>query len=131
MDDFRIPRNRTEALAALSIRRGTDQHRRVSWHHFRTRSHDHHYDINVKEGNSLHIDVYSGLPFLEVRSGHVTVGFHSSWGNSITIHEGASAHVIVPDFDTKVTITNEGGTFSFEAPEKNRVYYPGKYSPLV
>jgi hypothetical protein len=128
-DDYRRPSTQSEAKAALNIRRGTGQNRSVDWHHFKSRARIlGGYDINVKPGNTLHITVWSGIPFLHVRSGHVTVDFRSRWGNSITIHEGASAHVVVPSPDTKVTITNEGGEYTMDIPEgKNRVYYPGKY----
>jgi hypothetical protein len=149
-DDYPQPRNRKEALAAFNNWRGTGIDRMVDWHYFKTRTRDlaslrrlteepteaqlaaafGRYDINVKPGNTLKITVYSGIPFLHVRSGHVEVKFLSSWGNSITIHEGASAHVVVPYSDTKVTITNEGGEWTMDVPAKNRVYYPGKYPPL-
>lgn len=124
----RRPRNHTEAVAALQIRRGTGEDRRVVWNYFRTRASNGHYDIHVKPGNTLHVTVWSGLPFLEVRSGHVTVEFRSSWGNSIIIHEGASAHVVVPWADTKVTIANQGGEYTMDIPGgTNRVYWPEKY----
>lgn len=131
-EDFRIVRNAAEAKSALSMRRGTGKNRRVIWYSFRTRSVTDRWDINVKAGNTLHLTVYSGLPFLHVQSGHVTIEFRSSWGNSVTVHEGASAHVIVPSAATKVTINVEpGGSYTMDIPEgKNRVYYPEKYPPL-
>lgn len=145
-NDFRIPRNKAEALSALSMRR-TGPDRRVAWYSFDIRErkrgltfaeqaalhHENtHWDINVKPGNNLYVTVYSGIPFLQVRSGHVTIEFRSPWGNSVTVHDGASAHVIVPDADTKVTITVEaGGSYTMDIPEgKNRVYYPDKYPRL-
>jgi hypothetical protein len=122
MDDYRQPRNKTEATAALNIRRGSGVDRCVDWHHFKSRDIFDHHDVNVKPGNTLHITVYSGIPRLHVRSGHVEIKFRSSWGNSVTIHEGASAHIVVPHPDTKVTINNEGGEYTMDIPEgKNRV----------
>jgi len=121
---YRQPHNHNQAVAALNIRRSIGVDRRVDWHYFETRPPrvSQRYDINVKDGNNLHLTVWSGIPFLHVRSGHVTVDFRSRWGNSITIHEGASAHVVVPSADTKVTIHNEGGTLTMDVPEgKNRV----------
>lgn len=125
-DDYRQPRNRTDAQAALSIRRCTGQDRRVDWHHFKSRTD--HWDIHVKAGNTLHLTVHSGIPFLHVRSGHVTIEFRSRWGNSVTVHEGASVHVVVPSRDTKAHINVEGGTYTMDIPEgKHRVWYPEKY----
>lgn len=131
-ETHRMPRNSSEARAALSIKRGTGEHRSVAWYSFKTRNGtSNHYPINVKPGNELTVYVYSGLPFLEVESGHVTVVFHSRWGNSLTIHPGASAHVIVPSADTKVTISGDETGLTMELPEgEHRVYYPGKYPPL-
>jgi hypothetical protein len=83
-ETFRMPRTHDEAQRALSMRRVTGEQRTVAWHHFTTRRMaEHrrdrlgrdHYLINVKPGNELTVHVYSGLPFLEVESGHVTVVF--------------------------------------------------------
>lgn len=130
---IRIPRNRAEGMSALTMRRGAE-HRLVKWHYHRPRTaatadaYQHGpYDIHVKEPNTLHVEVWSGIPHLHVRSGQVTVTFHSAWGNVITVHEGAHAHIVVPNSDTKVTVLIEGGTYSLDVPEENRVRWPGKY----
>lgn len=123
MENYRQPRNHTEAVPALNIRQGQGQDRMIDWHYFNSRRNSGHYDINVKPGNTMHLTVWSGLPFLHVRSGHVTVVFRSTWGNSLTIHEGASAHIVVPNADTKVTVADEGGDYTLDVPEgKNRVH---------
>lgn len=128
------PRTRSEGVRALRIQRGTGEHRTVIWNHINTRiSHmdgGHRYEIKVKEGNELLVKVYSGIPSLTVvpggpvSSGKVTVEFSSVWGNSLTIAEGAEAHVIVPQHrygsPYKVTINNHG-TVTIDAPEENRV----------
>lgn len=133
METHRMPRTIDEARRALSIKRGTGEKRVVSWHWFKTRARQDRYPINVKPGNELTINVYSGLPPLVVESGHVTVVFRSIWGNSLTIQPGASAHVVVPSVDTKVTISGDvkGLTMDLPEGEQHRVYYPGKYPSLI
>lgn len=125
---IRLPRTRAQGVAALSMRRGAE-HRLVKWHYHRARTfvaaraYSAPYDIHVKSPNTLHIEVWSGIPNLHVRSGHVTVTFHSTWGNVITVHEGASAHIVVPSRGTKVTIRNDGGAYTLNIPEgHNRVF---------
>lgn len=129
MDTYRQPHSRAEAISALSVRRFNGENRWVDWSSFPCRSNARDYDIRVKPANTLHLAVWSGIPDLHVRSGHVTVVFRSCWGNVITVHAGASAHVVVPFADTKVTIRVEhGGTYTMDIPEgENRVYWPGKY----
>lgn len=125
---FYTPRTLAEARRALSMRRVTGEHRTVSWHHFRTRSVIHEYPINVKPGNQLDLTVWSGIPFLRIESGSVTVTFRSSLGNSLTMAPGAGAHVIVPSADTKVTITGDTTNLTLDIPSgKHRVYWPDKY----
>jgi len=77
----------------------------------------------------------SGLPRLKVMPGsHITVVFRSAWGNSLEIMPGGSAHVIVPDPDTKVTISGDESKLTMSvaknAEGKDRTYYPSKYPPL-
>lgn len=121
--ESRHPRTRQEGLSALSLRRGTGVQREVSWHHIKYRNRSgsllDHYPVNVSDDNTLLIRVWSGIPKLIVESGHATIEFWSSWGNSLTVRPGASAHVIT-DEHTKVTVENEG-TLTVDAPAKNRV----------
>lgn len=135
METYRQPRNTTEARSALSLRRGTGEHRTVVWHYFKTPRRANlargEFSINVKDGNQLDLNVYSGIPFLTVESGHVNVKFMSDWGNSLTIMPGTSARVEVPYGDTKVTIHNEGGDLELIAPEKNRVFVSDVRIPLT
>lgn len=122
-NDERRPRTHSEGLAALSAKRkGIRRH--VSWDHIKTREVSAKYPINITDGNLLVIEVWSGIPCLVVESGHVEIKFFSSWGNSLDIKPGASARVIVPYGDTKVTIDN-AGSLKVEAPEQNRVRVHG------
>src|SRR5882757_6253424 len=95
-DSYVQPRTRKEGLSAITMRRSTGESRVVVWGHIKTRAVNDTYPINVKQGSSLLIRVFSGIPRFIVESGHVTVEFCSTWGNSLTIRPGASAHVIVP-----------------------------------
>lgn len=121
--EYREPLTHQEGLSALKLRRGKGIVRRVHWNHIKTRQAFPEYPINVGPDNTLYIVVWSGIPKLIVESGHVEIRFLSSWGNSLDIREGASAHVVT-DSRTKVTIDNSG-TLTIDAPEKNRIYASG------
>lgn len=120
MSDIRVPGNLADARAALSMKRAGLPPRIVRWEHVDTREARPKYLINVADGNELTVLVDSGIPSLVVESGHVKIEFRSSWGNSLEISSGASAHVIVPWADTKVTIDN-AGELRLQAPPTNRV----------
>ncbi|MFV8246789.1 MULTISPECIES: hypothetical protein [Mycobacteriaceae] len=124
--DCRKPATHREGMSALNLRRGTGIRRRVDWNHIKTRDVSPEYPINVTPGNALTIVVWSGIPRLIVESGHVTIDFRSSWGNSLKVRPAASAHVLT-DGHSKVTIDNEG-SLHVDAPEENRVrvYGPGQ-----
>ncbi|OHU47143.1 hypothetical protein BKG82_26150 [Mycobacteroides chelonae] len=120
-DDVRTPTNVNDARAALSMKRSGLAPRIVQWRHFDTRETNPAFPINVAAGNNLTIHVHSGLPSLILETGTVTVIFESRWGNGLTIQPGASARVVVPSLDTKVTLRNEGD-LSLEVPSgKNRI----------
>ncbi|QDH91694.1 hypothetical protein SEA_PHRAPPUCCINO_16 [Mycobacterium phage Phrappuccino] len=122
--DHRRPRTRTEAISALSMRRGTGQVRTVLMREIHLRKGTSNiYPVNVSEGNSLTVVVETGLPRLVLESGEAEFRLHSVWGNSLTIRPGARAKVIT-NGEVKVTIENEGSLI-LQAPRQNRVHISG------
>lgn len=72
-----------------------------------------------KDGRELIIRVESGIPHLHIRSGNVTAHMHSSWGNAVTVHDGARA--TVHTFGTKLSTTTEkGGHLTLKARDDSR-----------
>lgn len=72
-----------------------------------------------KDGRELIIRVESGIPHLHIRSGNVTAHMHSSWGNAVTVHDGAQATVHTSG--TKLSTTTEkGGHLTLKASPDSR-----------
>lgn len=59
--------------------------------------------IEVPEGTVLMFAIYSDIPFLHLGSGRMVFRALSSWGNSLTVHDGAEAHITTAP-GIKVTI---------------------------
>lgn len=130
--DYRRPHNPTELRRALSIKRA-GIHRDVyinSKAPYSNRENDKYpraqFEIHVHSQSTLTVTVWGGLPFLKLRSGHVEIQFRSSWGNSLEMDPGTTAKVIVPNSDTKVTISGDDSGLELVLPESghHRVLTP-------
>lgn len=118
----RQPRTAAEARAAVKNIRGEAEgaERIVYLDHFQTLPDE--LDVfGPKDGRQLTIHVNSGLPRLHVRGGHVTIFARSSWGNSITAHEGSNVTVIAGPVKVS-TDTKPGGTLHFNADTGTKGY---------
>ncbi|QDF18682.1 hypothetical protein SEA_PUPPER_196 [Gordonia phage Pupper] len=103
------PANPSELRRALVIKRPGLQRTVIvhSWACSSRRSTDHDFTVHVVPGASLDIIVRSGLPFLKLLHGEVTVTFQSSWGNSLELGYGTRATVKVNNPNVKVTLTGD------------------------
>lgn len=118
----RQPTTAAEARAAVrNIRGEADGAERVVYlDHFKTLPDE--LDVfGPKDGRPLYIYVMSGLPRLHVRGGNVTVHALSTWGNSITAHEGSNVKVLAGPVKVS-THTEAGGTLHLDADTGTKGY---------
>jgi hypothetical protein len=118
----RQPKTAAEARAAVkNIRGEADGAERVVYlDHFDTLPDE--LDVfGPKDGRPLYIYVTSGLPRLHVRGGNVIIHALSSWGNSITAHEGANVKVLAGPVKVS-TDTKAGASLHLDADTGTRGY---------
>lgn len=118
----RHPETAAEARAAVRNIRGEANGavRAVYLYDFKTLPED--LDVyGPKDGRPLYIYVMSGIPALNVRGGNVTIHALSSWGNSITAHEGANVTVLAGAVKVS-TRTEAGATLHFNADTGTKGY---------
>jgi hypothetical protein len=118
----RHPQTAAEARAAVRNIRGEADgaQRAVYLYDFKTLPEE--LDVfGPKDGRPLYIYVMSGLPRLHVRGGNVTVHALSSWGNSITAHEGSNVTVLAGPVKIS-THTEAGATLHLNADTGTKGY---------